>query len=269
MNCRYCRTWNHDEEHRCVRCGRRLHLANARPAPDTYPIQTATAPDLYAHHQVVAEQAPPPVVEPQPPRIVYQRALFREMQGVMQIPVLPSAEFRDTKPRHSRPRPPRRPHADQQAFDFTSTRVRTSLEAVIYTDAPVATPEHRMIAAAIDASLVLMAVSVFVVTFYAAGGTIDSRALGAFGGVAAVLWVLYQGLFCLANGDTPGTAWAQLQDITFDGQRPTRRQRGFRLFGMCVSLIAAGLGVLWALVDEEKLTWFDHMSRTFPTPRNS
>jgi hypothetical protein len=26
------------------------------------------------------------------------------------------------------------------------------------------------------------------------------------------------------------------------------------------------LGMLWALVDEEALTWHDHMSKTFPTP---
>jgi uncharacterized RDD family membrane protein YckC len=186
----------------------------------------------------------------------------------MQIPVLPTTETRESKPRQPRPRPQRRTHEDQQKFDFSSPRVRTSLEAVIYTDAPVATPEHRIIAAALDASLVLMAVSVFAVTFYAAGGSFDANSLPAFGLAGVLLWALYQGLFCLANGDTPGTAWAQLQDVTFDGHRPTRRQRGFRLFGMCVSLIAAGLGILWALVDEEKLTWFDHMSRTFPTPRN-
>jgi hypothetical protein len=26
-----------------------------------------------------------------------------------------------------------------------------------------------------------------------------------------------------------------------------------------------GLGMFWALMDEEGLTWHDHMSRTFPT----
>jgi hypothetical protein len=34
-----------------------------------------------------------------------------------------------------------------------------------------------------------------------------------------------------------------------------------------VSFIAAGIGLLWALVDEERLTWHDYMSKTFPTPR--
>ena len=30
--------------------------------------------------------------------------------------------------------------------------------------------------------------------------------------------------------------------------------------------IFGGLGLVWALVDEENLTWHDHISKTFPTP---
>jgi hypothetical protein len=29
------------------------------------------------------------------------------------------------------------------------------------------------------------------------------------------------------------------------------------------------IGLLWSLVDEESLTWQDHISRTFPTPEES
>jgi hypothetical protein len=39
-----------------------------------------------------------------------------------------------------------------------------------------------------------------------------------------------------------------------------------RLASGALSFCAAGLGFLWALVDEETLTWHDHISRTFPTP---
>jgi hypothetical protein len=54
--------------------------------------------------------------------------------------------------------------------------------------------------------------------------------------------------------------------VNFDGQKPTQRQRFQRLASGFLSLFAAGLGLLWALVDEETLTWHDHISRTFPTP---
>jgi hypothetical protein len=32
-----------------------------------------------------------------------------------------------------------------------------------------------------------------------------------------------------------------------------------------LSVVSAGLGLVWALVDEENLTWHDHISKTFPT----
>ena len=37
--------------------------------------------------------------------------------------------------------------------------------------------------------------------------------------------------------------------------------------GACLSFCAGGVGLLWALADEEKLAWHDHMSKTFPTHR--
>jgi uncharacterized RDD family membrane protein YckC len=81
-----------------------------------------------------------------------------------------------------------------------------------------------------------------------------------------VVTFFYKLLFCLANGDSPGMRWTRLALVTFDGQRPTRTQRMHRLTSGVLSFCAAGLGFLWALVDEETLTWHDHISRTFPTP---
>jgi hypothetical protein len=59
--------------------------------------------------------------------------------------------------------------------------------------------------------------------------------------------------------------WTQLQLVNFDGRRPERDQRLERLFASCLSVAAAFLGIIWALVDEECLTWHDHISKTFPT----
>ncbi len=270
MHCRYCRAWNNDEEHRCARCGRRLHLANARPAPEGYPIQTATAPALMEYSQVATEEAEYPP-EPEPPRVEYQRSLFRGLQQVVAMPVLRGSEAAEAMraPRPSRPRTARKVHADQQALDFGAARVRTSLEAVIYCDAPVALPVHRVLAIALDTSMILIALGVFVFTFQLAGGTVvlNSATLPLFGGIAAVFGFFYHFLFCIANGDTPGMCWAGLQLLNFDGEAPDRDQRAYRLVAKCLSFLAAGLGVLWALVDEEKLTWHDHMSKTFPSPR--
>ena len=87
-------------------------------------------------------------------------------------------------------------------------------------------------------------------------------ALAVTGGA---LWFFFQLLFCLGNGDSPGMRWTNLRLVDFDGRRPDRDQRVRRLLANCVSIVAAFLGVIWALVDEESLTWHDHMSKTFPT----
>ncbi len=269
MQCRYCRAWNNDEDHRCIRCGRRLHLANARPAPEAYPIQTATAPDIRDLSQPLIENQQQELVEPQPTRVAYQRPLFREMHPVTTIPVLRPEERDPQKPAQlHRPRP-RRVHPDQQALDLGVPRVRTSLEAVLYCDAPVALPLHRFLAAALDISLIVIAIGVFLLTFQLAGGvvTLNKQTVPLFIGAAAALGFFYQFLFCLANGDTPGMRWTQLQVLNFDGNPPNRDQRVYRLFAGYLSVLSAGLGVLWALVDEEKLAWHDHISKTFPTPR--
>ena len=38
-----------------------------------------------------------------------------------------------------------------------------------------------------------------------------------------------------------------------------------RLGGSVLSFLAAGIGLVWSLVDEDRLTWQDHISSTFPT----
>ena len=72
----------------------------------------------------------------------------------------------------------------------------------------------------------------------------------------------------LANGDTAGQKWTRLRLVNFDGQTPTRAQRFYRTASGFLSLMAGGIGLLWGLVDEETLTWHDHISKTFPTPVN-
>lgn len=169
---------------------------------------------------------------------------------------------------------PRTPEG-QQTLDFVSTAapagrtLRTSVEAVIYCDAPVASAEHRAMAAALDASMVLIAVGVFLAIFALSGGDIllNRHTMPYLIGVVATLAVFYHLLWALGNGDTPGMRWTQLRLLNFDGRRPSRSQRARRIAAGCLSLLAAGIGLLWALVDEEKLGWQDHISKTFPTPQ--
>ena len=69
----------------------------------------------------------------------------------------------------------------------------------------------------------------------------------------------------LAGRDTTGMRKAGLQLVDFDGNPPSQARRYQRLCGTFLSSAAAGIGMIWALLDEDGLTWHDHMSGTFPT----
>jgi uncharacterized RDD family membrane protein YckC len=80
-----------------------------------------------------------------------------------------------------------------------------------------------------------------------------------------VLWAVYQHLFLMGAGQTPGMRLRGLRLSTFDGRAPSWRERANRAHFTCFSLASAALGFLWAYVDQDMLCWHDHVSRTFPT----
>jgi len=142
----------------------------------------------------------------------------------------------------------------------------TTVDAVIYCEAPVATSVHRALAGAIDLTMILVAYGLFLLTFVLCGGEIVvSRpnlivfgcALGLIAGTYGLFWTV-------AGTETAGMRWTHLRLITFDGFSPDRWQRAARLAGTCLSLFSV-LGILWSMADEEGLGWQDHISRTFPT----
>ncbi|MBM3724068.1 MAG: hypothetical protein FJW40_01400 [Acidobacteria bacterium] len=276
MNCLYCRAWNPEDEHRCARCGRRLRFANARPAPDTYPLATATAPRLARVEQLTPAQ---PV--PEPP---LQASLFpvQETPKVVAI-TSPARRAASPAPRREpvgRRTPPRsvaatqRPEAVQQQLAFAPAPapkprvLRPQVESAIFCDAPVASRDHRLLAAALDTTFGLIATGAAAAVFYFSGGALsgDKVSLFTYAGLLASLLIFYRLLFCLADTDTPGMRWMDLRLLHFDGRLPSRPERFVRLASGILSLASATLGLLWALVDEETLTWHDHISKTFPTP---
>jgi uncharacterized RDD family membrane protein YckC len=282
MQCRYCQNWNEEDERRCVRCGRRLHLSSARPAPESYPTGAATALAL----ESIPGGQPLAAVPPHSERVNYQPSLFRDAAyrdgvagpKVVPLPMLtPSrpASRSEAAPRRSRPSAPRTPRRDpdsQQSLNFyaaqAASALGTEVHAVIYCDAPVALPAHRMIAAAFDASMVLIAVGLFLGVFFLSGGMLMLSKENApfLISVAVLLGLFYRFLWVLGDGETPGMRFAGLRLVNFDGRSPDRDQRAFRQVSSVLSFLSAGLGLVWALVDEENLTWHDHISKTFPTP---
>jgi len=276
INCSYCRAANAVDNERCQRCGRRLHVSPPHAMGGAYGItQTATARAL--RHAVPnpvesAETFPSPGTEPaaQPLRAVYQRSLFGPTSQVV--------PFESISPRPERPRARREgskagargPIPGQQTLEFMAPAqpLNVEQETRIYCDAPVAIVAHRVMAAAVDISIIMIALGFFIGILELMCGeiTVAKETVPLFLGIAFVFALLYKVLWAFADADSPGMRFARLRSVNFDGRRPNREQRVRRIAAGCLSVTAAGLGVMWALVDEESLTWHDHISKTFPTP---
>jgi uncharacterized RDD family membrane protein YckC len=154
-----------------------------------------------------------------------------------------------------------------QAAPPAPRKLSTTVEAVIECDAAVAAPMHRACAAAIDASMIVIAYGLFVTTFHLLGGSFSSsKPVLLIMGAAAVLIAMFYGfVWVCAGGQTPGMHALRLKLIHFDGYPPDRTSRWLRYLGACLGYCAGGLGLWWALLDEESLAWHDHISKTFPT----
>jgi uncharacterized RDD family membrane protein YckC len=240
-----------------------------------YPVQTATAPALL-HFLDATPAASEPQAETKAVsnrrRQPVQPSLFSHRELPQVIPFESIApEGGQRKRGVSARNPSRQPdESQQQSFELNPTphrNARNSPEAVIYCDAPVASLTQRTAAFAIDLSIVTIAVGILLLVYHFAGGTFPANkyTIPIFCGMGALVFFLYEALWCTAGGDTAGMRAVHLRVIHFDGRNPDLRERMIRLFGSVFSVAAAGIGLLWAFTDEESLTWHDHMSNTFPT----
>ncbi len=153
----------------------------------------------------------------------------------------------------------------------TPRTLKTTVEAQIYCDAPVAAPMHRSVAAFLDSAMIAIGCGIFVTIFQVFGGNVraDRFDTAMMTGALILITLFYGFLFALSGCETPGQRWTDLQLINFDGLRPDRSSRFLRFVGCWLSFCACGIGLLWSLLDEETLTWHDHMSKTFPTLREA
>ena len=206
-----------------------------------------------------------------------QRSLFPE-QAPKVIPIASYATPRArqaSKPRSSRAKVSRRVET-QTELEFLPSiagpkKLGTTVEAVISCEAAVATRIHRAIACTFDLSLIVIAYGMFIFAYVLAGGVVnaDRTTLIMVGAGLPLVAFTYGMIWAIAGRETCGQQWVHLRLITFVGFEPELKQRVLRFLGACLSVCTCGLGLFWALADEESLTWQDHMSRTFLTPNDA
>jgi uncharacterized RDD family membrane protein YckC len=267
MTCSFCGSRITDGETRCRRCGRKP--GDTLPNQFNYQTQGALAQDHLPQPGPVPVEPPPPIGRPMAARPV-QRSLFPE-DAPKVVAISPGPRtIRPAKPRTSKPRVVEM----QEKLPFLPAapagpkKLGTTVEAVIFCDAPVATRLHRAAAATLDLAMILLGYGIFLLGFRAMGGdfSLNKASIVTMAAVFPVLGFAYGLLWALAATETPGQRWTQLRLITFEGFPPEPRQRMWRFAGACLSMCTGALGLVWALADEESLTWPDHMSRTFVTP---
>ncbi len=145
----------------------------------------------------------------------------------------------------------------------------SSVPEQVSTQVQVAAMRLRVRAGSLDAALLALACLAFLAMFHFLGGRlIFARTELAILSVSAyLLYAQYCFLFVGFGGATPGMRWVGLEPSNFAGEPATRRQLLWRGFGYLVSGGSLFLGFLWALVDEERLTWHDRISQTILTVR--
>jgi uncharacterized RDD family membrane protein YckC len=168
------------------------------------------------------------------------------------------------------------PRGEQSTLDFlpppnvqASRTLKTTVEAVIYCDSPVASPFHRAVAALLDGSMIFLGLGVFVGIFEIFGGPFvwTRESVTIWLAAAGLIAMFYGFIWTLCGRETAGMNWTNLRVINFNGFPPDGKTRAVRLIGCWLSYCSGTIGILWALMDEEGLTWHDHMSKTFPTIR--
>ena len=152
-------------------------------------------------------------------------------------------------------------------LDADEQETSSHREPEIEVPLPVALISDRFMASLMDMGLVMAAGLLFAgMAWFALPGIPHTKPFFMMlGAVTLLLWAVYQHLFLLYAGRTPGMSMRGIRLSTFDGRTPEWEQRGSRARFMFISFASVMLGFLWAMVDEDMLCWHDRISQTFPT----
>lgn len=136
-------------------------------------------------------------------------------------------------------------------------------DAFIYVDAPLATPLHRLVGSLIDLALRCVCIPVYFLIAFFIGGHNVMLLVAAAVPLNLIGYGIQQ---ALTDRATVGMRAVQLEWISFDGTPPSRWQRLLHMLANLLSALTI-VGLVWAFVDEEGLTWPDHIAGMFPTLR--
>lgn len=237
-------------------------------------VETAVAPALDWQERAERASARGPqlaAVNPAPSRKAapMQPALFpyREEQKIVKLGGQAAARQRAAgeSARSARKRVPE----GQSAFDFETAPAPNVLAHASDKNTPlsVAPISLRAMSAMFDMGLAGGLTGLFLTTVRLTLGQLPSTTTAyiSYGVGALLFFFLYKLIYCLYGQPTFGLQGARLRVVTFNGAEPGRTQCLIRMGAGCISVVSAGMGLLWSLADQDKLSWHDHISQTFLT----
>jgi len=245
------------------------------PEPRVIPFDSLTSPrERRAIQERAAGLGQPPRTAAQTPKGA-ESARGRSKAESQPSPVNQGRPANQSRPesrlaplRAPRPRPASQ---DQQAFHFADESEPAAAPApVIVCDDLAAPPAARLRAALVDLLCTAAAVTLALapVFIWARPLVLDRWTLAWTGSIVAAVAIVYPLIWIICGCGSIGARATRLTLVSFDGTRPSTAARYRRLLATVISVTAAGVGLLWALFDEDHLTWHDHMSGTFPTILN-
>ncbi|MGB9104071.1 MAG: RDD family protein [Terriglobales bacterium] len=198
----------------------------------------------------------------------FQESKIIEFPRQALLPVMPPSIEELAEPMMDRPRILEAPEEVDTASPLSDISVAPEEEQrAVEFELPlqVAPMSQRVFAGLVDALIVLVGAAVFVLIVLKAGVPMPPAKAGFLFAMAAscVFWAIYEYLFLVYAGITPGMQMARLRLITFDGGPARRHARRGRSVAMVLSTLSLGLGLVWALLDEDTLCWHDRITRTY------
>lgn len=197
-----------------------------------------------------------------------RRSGQRSPEGVTNAQGSRPAPLTAEKVQVRRPRSPKPSQTNQRHLElFGNEEVLSQPEPTFICDTPIAPRMLRARAGVVDlllmASGCIFAAAVFRL-WVGADFTFDRHTMSFLALALITIPLFYRFLWAFAGLDSVGMRMAGLRLVDFDGNPPSRERRYHRIMGSLLSVLAAGMGLIWSFVDQYHLAWHDHISSTFP-----
>lgn len=190
-----------------------------------------------------------------------------EFRPEVSIPSAPAAPAPAPKAAETSRRAESRQRQVKLDFDNAPNPARrvSGQRAVKRTQLEAAAPFRRMVAGLADAGVIAFMLVPVAIAIYSVHGHewLGDKVMHFYAAIGLVLFGAYKLAWAMVDEDSLGIQWCGLQLVNYDNKLPTKRDRFLRMAWAVLSLLPGGIGLIWSLVEQDRLTWHDVSTRTY------